>query len=65
MDKNVDRISFKNNEITLFLWFAFIPKTGIGPPELGFVFTVMYQYTTKNFILDTLVELCSFTWDGR
>jgi len=35
-----DGFIFKNNLSKLFPLFIFIPKTGIGLPKQGFVFTV-------------------------
>jgi len=36
----VQKFIFKNNLITLFSRFTFIPKLGIGLPETGIIFVL-------------------------
>jgi len=48
IDVFVDRFISKNNHITLFPSFTFMPKTGLGLPKTELVFTVKLKQKVKN-----------------
>jgi len=44
----INRFIFKNNQITLFTCFTFIPKTGMGPPKTGIIFDCVCLATSME-----------------
>ena len=41
IDMVIDRFISKNNQITVFPCFTFIPKTGMGLSQIGFFYCVL------------------------